>query len=262
MKKLILFLSILALFASSPLFSQEEIEYKKFKLAESSCDVGIRYKKTSDGFIVGVSAIATGKGAEFRHWKASDIKLNIDGKRFRPDKEGKFYVTEESFFRVPGAIVFAALAAYGDYRSVQEGIGRVGVALGLGLIALQAKGEITGERCAFNIPDDMVQKIKEGRDSIDIIIENEGLHLKETIKIGLIIPTTESTAKYNYDKVSQGDLLKLVDTLKEKISSLEQEQTSYKYGRDPEYDDIQRKIEKTETERGMAYKTYLERKQE
>ena len=35
-------------------YPQEEIEYKKFKLEDASCDVGVRYKKTPKGLILGV----------------------------------------------------------------------------------------------------------------------------------------------------------------------------------------------------------------
>jgi hypothetical protein len=35
---------ICALLYAGPSFSQEEMEYKKFKFDDSSCDVGVRYK--------------------------------------------------------------------------------------------------------------------------------------------------------------------------------------------------------------------------
>lgn len=260
----ILAISVSIFFITSAAFSQEEIEYKKFKLENSSCDVGVRYKNTPKGIVVGVSAIATGKGDEFRKWKVSEIKLKLGGERYKPDKEGKFYVTEESLFRVPGAIVFAAIGALSDYggSGLEEGISKTGAAIGFGLIALQANGEITGECCIFNVPAATVDKIEEGKDSIEILIENEDQHLKDIIKIGLIKPTGEMAKKFDYDKMNQGDLLSLVDDLKGRIVSLEKEQSEYKYGQDPEYDDIQRKIEKLETERGMAYKIWFERRQE
>ena len=251
-------------FAFAPcVFALEEVEYKKFKFEDASCDVGIRYRNTNNGMAVGVSAIATGKGAEFRKWSVSEIKLSMGGERFRPDTESKFYVTEESFFRVPGAIVIAAIGMLNDYggSDFENGISKIGVGLGLGLIVLQAKGEITGERCVFNIPAKKVDDIKEGEDSIDILIENEGLHLKESIRIGLIRPTADAALRFGFEKMGQAALLKKVDTLKVEIDSLEKEQADYKYGQDPKYDEIQRRIENLETERGMAYKTWLERRQ-
>ncbi len=258
----IAFLCII-LYASS-LFSQEEAEYRKFKFAESSCDVGVRYKSTKKKLLIGVSAIATGKGAEFRKWRVSGIKINIDDRRFRPDKESKFYVTEKSLFRVPGAVVFAAIGAFGEYggSNFNNNLGKIGVGLGMGLIALQAKGEITGERCVFNIPIDKLDKISEGRDFINILIENEDLHLSESIKIAIIKPSGELKGKYNFADMPEDGLSEVMDTLKDKIAVLEKEQADYKYGQDPEFDVIQKKIESCETERGMAYKAWFERKSE
>ena len=160
MKQIAVALICITLYAGDS-FSYEEIDYKKFKFEESSCDVGVHYKDTQKGLLIGVSAIATGKGAEFRKWEVSDIKINSDGRRFKPDKESKFYVTEESLFRVPGAIVFAAIGAFGEYggSNLNNNLSKIGVGLGMGLIALQAKGEITGERCVFNITPDNLDKM-------------------------------------------------------------------------------------------------------
>lgn len=257
-----LILFALNLIFSPPIFSQEETEYKRFKLEDASCDVGLHYKNTPQGLTVGISAIATGKGAEFRKWNVSEIKLRIGGERIRPDKDGKFYVMEESFFRVPGAILFAAIGALGEYSNndFENGISKVGVALGLGLIALQAKGEITGQRCVFYIPGSLAKRIEEGKDTIEVIIKNDDQHLEDTIKIGLIRPTGDITKRYNFKNMKKDKLLKRMDSLKENIISLEQEQSSYKYGTDPEYDAIQRKIENLETERGLAYKAWFEKK--
>ncbi|MCX5666268.1 MAG: hypothetical protein NT036_04400 [Candidatus Omnitrophica bacterium] len=261
MKKIIFILTCI-IFWAGPSFSSEEVEYKKFKFDESSCDVGVHYKSAQKGLLIGVSAIATGKGAEFRKWQVSDIKINIDGRRFRPDKESNFYVTEKSLFRVPGAIVFAAIGAFGEYggSNLNNNLSKIGVGLGMGLIALTAKGEITGERCLFNIPPDELEKMVEGRDSIDILIENEDLHLRESIKIAIIKPSGELGDKYNFSGMTQDGLSGLMNTLKDRIVVLEKEQADYKYGQDPEFDVIQKKIESCETERGMAYKAWFERK--
>jgi len=258
----ILAAAILILFCASSAFSHEEVEYKKFKFVDSSCYVGVHYKSSQKGLLIGVSAIATGNGAEFRKWKVSDIKIDYDGRRCKPDKESKFYVTEESLFRVPGAIVFAAIGAFGEYggSNLNNNLSKIGVGLGMGLIALQAKGEITGERCVFNIPPDELDKINEGRDCIEILIENEGLHLKESIKIAIIKPSGELSDRYNFANMTKAELSGLMGTLKNKIAVLEKEQADYKYGQDTEFDVIQKRIESCEAERGMAYKAWFERK--
>ena len=266
MKKfsIILIVSLCLIFFSFPAqsFSQEEIEYKKFKFDEASCDVGVRYKSAPQGLTIGVSAIATGKGSEFRKWSVSSIKLRIGDKRVVPDNDGKFYVTEESFWRVPGAIVFAAIGAFGEYGggNFNNNLSKVAVGLGLGLIALQAKGEISGERCIFYISSETAKEIEEGRDSIEINIKNDDFHIENSIKIGIVRPTGDTTKKYNFEKMDKDKILERMDSLKEKIVSLEQEQGAYKYGEDPEYDAIQKKIENCETERGLAYKAWFEKK--
>jgi len=248
--------------SASFLFSQEETEYKRFKLEDASCDVGVRYKSFVQGLTVGISAIAAGKGAEFRNWNVSSIKMRIGDRRIRPDKDGKFYVTQESLFRIPAAVVFAAIGAFGEYggSDFNNNFSKVAVALGLGLIALQAKGEITGERCVFYIDKDLADKIEDGKDNIEIVVENEGIHIRDTIKIGLIKPAGDTEKRYNFENMSEEEISKRMNLLKSEIILLEQQQASYKYGQDPQYDMIQRKIENAETERGIAYKTWFEKK--
>lgn len=253
---------VISILSASTLFSQEETDYRRFKLEDANCDVGVRYKSYSQGIAIGVSAIATGKGAEFRNWSISSIKIRIGDRRIRPDKDSKFYVTDESLFRIPAAVVFAAIGAFGEYggSNFNNNISKVGVALGLGLIALQAKGEITGQRCIFYIDKDLFSKIEEGKDNIEICVENEDMHIKDTIKIGLVRRVADIEKKYNFETMSEDAISKRMDLIKSQILSLEQEQLAYKYGQDPQYDVIQRKIENAQMERGVAYKTWFEKK--
>jgi len=246
----------------TPAYSQEELEYKKFKLDNASCDVGVKYKKAPQGLVLGVSAVATGKGSEFRKWGVSGIKLRIGSDRIKPDEDGKFYVTEESFFRVPGAVLFAVIGALGEYggSNFNNTMSKIGVALGLGLIALQAKGEIAGERCIFNIPPDVAERIEEGKDNIEILIANDNLHVEHTIKIGIIRPAGDTESKYDFKGMTEDDILGRMDLLKSRIASLEQERSGYKYGEDPQFDVIGRKVETLETERALAYKAWFEKK--
>jgi hypothetical protein len=254
--------SALILSFSPPAFSEEQIEYRQFKYEDASCDVGVRYRNTPDGVVLGVSAIATGKGSEFRKWYVKDVKLHIGDERFIPDSQSKFYVTEESFFRVPGAILFAAIGALGEYSAndFENVVGKIGVGLGLGLIALTAKGDITGERCLFHIPKDLAHELDENEDCINIVISNDDLHVDYNIKIGLMMPSGDTTAKYNFDKMDKIKVLDRIDSLKSEITALEEEQSNYKYGQDPQYDVIQRKVELLETERGIAYKAWFDKK--
>lgn len=254
--------SAVIFFHSPNVFSQEDTEYRKFKLEDSSCDVGVHYKKGAKALTLGVSAIATGKGAEFRKWTVTDIRLRLGDKRIKPDEEGKIYVTEESLFRVPAAIAFAAIGAFGEYggSNLNNNLSKIGVGVGLFFLALTAKGEISGERCLFYIPEDMADKIEEGKDDIEITIENEDQHLKNTIKIGLIKPSVDTIKKYNFSNMNKDELSKRMDSLKNQVVLLEEEQSAYKYGTDPQYDAIQRKIDLIETERGFVYRAWFEKK--
>jgi len=252
---------ILILLAGQAAFSQEEAQYKKFKLRNSSCDVAILYRKTDAGIEIGASAIAMGKGAEFRKWDISDIRLYIDGERIRPDKSGKFYVKKESFFRIPAAVLFAALGTQIDVggSDLEQGIAKAGMAIGLGLLVLQAEGDIAGERRIFNLDKDLEDKITEGRDAIEVTLEDPEIHEKETIKIGIAKAPAEAVTGTAFSGMSKEDLRGLIDSLEGDVESLEKEQGSYKYGVDAEYDEIQRKIEKIQAERGMAYKILFEK---
>lgn len=249
-------------FFGGDLFSQEELEYKRFRLERETCDVAVMYAPLPSGMDVAVSAIAFGKGSEFRKWTISEIRLNIERIRVKPNKAGKFYVTRESFFTIPAAVLFAAIGTQIDVggSSLEKGIAKAGAAIGLGLLVLQAKGEIDGQQCVFNMDPALVDKISDGRDFIEITIENKDLHLKDTVKIGLVKKPQAILPGPDYNLMSREDLLKTVNDLKVEIKTLETEQGSYKYGSDPEYDSIQNKIEGLETKRGLAYKAWFEKK--
>ena len=132
----------LAVWPISAYAQDEEVQYKSFKLDKETCDAAILYRNTGDGLFVGVSAITLGKGAEFRKWEVTDIRLRINGRAVRPDKSEPFFTTKESFFRFPAAVLFAAVGALGTYSGsgLSQGISAAGMAIGLGLLVLQAKG--------------------------------------------------------------------------------------------------------------------------
>lgn len=239
----------------------EEMQYKRFNLEDVSCDAGIRYEEARNGMNIAVSAIATGKGAEFRKWKVTDIRLNIAGDAVRPNKEEKFFVRRESLFRIPAAVIFAALGTQIDVggSDLEQGITAAGMAVGLGLLVLQAHGDIAGEKCTFNIVKEISEKIEEGNDVAEIMVENEDLHEKYTVKIGLIKAPSKTIKHFDYNKMNQNDLVRIMDSLEVNVRKLEEDQAAYKYGVDPEYDRIQREIEDLEAQRGFAYKAWFEK---
>lgn len=241
-------------------FSSEELQYKKFRFDDASCDIGIRYSQTKDGLLMGVSAIAYGKGAEFRKWNIADIKISVANDKIRPDRTGKFYVKKESIFRVPAAVVFAILGTQVDVggTSLEKGIAKAGMAVGLGLLVLQAQGEITGQWGEFNINKDTQDKMTGGRDFIEITFGNDNTHQSHTIKTG-IVRTEAADSENVFGKMSKDGLQKFIDAQGREVAALEKAQESYEYGVDAKYDEIQQKIEKIQTERGIAYKAWFKK---
>lgn len=243
-------------------FCYDELQYKNFKLEDCSCHVGVHYKQTDDKMHIGVSAIALGKGAEFRKWDIASVRLRVGDDRIKPDSEGKFYVKKESFFRVPAAVLFAVIGATADVpgSNLEQGITQAGLAIGLGILALQAHGEIAGEKYFFTLDKETTAKIVEGRDFIEITAANTDMHLQETLKIGLIKPSPATKKGADYYKMSDVQLSGVLNSLEGRISALETEQVSYKYGKDPEYDRIQKDVEDAQTQRGIAYRIWLIKK--
>ena len=244
-------------------FAQEEMQYRKVKVENAACEMGILYKGTADGMDIGVSAVATGKGADFRKWKVTKIKLKIGGERIKPDVSGKFFVREESFMRVPAAVLFAIIGATYEApdgtSKFAEGVSRVGLALGLGLLVLQAKGDIPGERCIFRLKKEIADRITYGKDAIEVTIENPETHQTRDIAIGITKPPVKAGAEPEYDKMSREELGRLVDGLGSKVAALERRQSDYKYGQDPQYDELQAKIDGLRTEQGKVFKIWAEK---
>lgn len=244
--------------ATSPAWAQEESQYKKFKMDNETTNAAVMYKVKPDGMDVAVSAVTYGKGAEFRKWEVTDIRLRIAGEAVRPDSYGRFYVTKESIFRYPAAVLFAVIGAmsFNGCNSVGQGITAAGLTIGMGLLATQAKGEITGQNASFKLSGELADKIGEG-DAIEITAEDKDLHLKDVIRTGLVNPSgVKETVLPGYASMDRNAIFIRMQTMKSEIGELEARQESYKYGEDPEYDDIQRKIESLETERGLAYRAW------
>jgi len=254
-----------AILASPDSYCQEEAHYRNIKMENCSCHVGVRYKKQAQNTMMAVSAVATGKGAEFRKWDITAIRLIVGGDRIWPDREDKFYVRKENFFRVPAAILFAVIGAEAGYHmggsGLDRGIASVGLAAGLGLLTLAAKGEITGQKGFFTLNAKTADGITPGVDFIEITAEDRDMHLKQEFKIGVIKPLyAPDMALADYEKMGSAELGKALDGMKGRLATLEEEQSSYRSGADPEYDRIQKEIEGLEAERGIAYTLWLEKR--
>lgn len=165
---------------------------------EVKVDTGIHYQDTPGGGMkVDTTSLATGrKGPDFRKWEVTDTTILIDGQKVKPVKKDKFYMPKESAMRNVAVAVFVAIGAqYGDYakgaesgqvcpvtgKPISEGmkksgmdraIDKAGMAAGLGLLASQAKGEITGQKCSFNLDKQQAQKLKEGKAALKVRAEH------------------------------------------------------------------------------------------
>lgn len=262
MKIVAIFLSAAVFFSASAAFADEEIEYKRFKFDNVTCDTAINCKETPKGAEIGTSAVATGRGANFRKWKVADIKLHIGDERMPPDSAGIFFVREESIFRIPAAVVFAALGTQVDFggNGLARGITAAGAAIGLGLLVWQAKGDIAGQRAFFTLDKDTAKKAFGGSGFAEIRVENEDEHLQQVIRIGITKPILRADAERIYDNMNKDDLSKLMDEMGVKVSELEKEQAVCRYGVDPEYDNLQAEIEDLQARRGIAYKIWYNKK--
>lgn len=254
-----LVLVVTAVFSAIPsVYSQEEAQYKKFKMDNETTDAAIMYKVRPDGMDVAVSAVTTGKGAEFRKWEVTDIRLRIAGEAVKPDSYGRFYVTKESIFRYPAAVLFAVIGATINTHGsgLSRGITAAGAAIGLGLLAATAKGNITGQNATFKLSAELAGKIGDG-DAVEITTEDTNFHWKDVIRTGLTGPSAlAGTPAPDYSGMTKDQIFAKMNTMKSEIEGFETRQASYKYGEDPEYDDIQKKIESLETERGLAYRAW------
>ena len=180
--------------------AREWLQYDSVKKGRVNTEVGCHYIVKDGAIKIEVSAISTGKGADYRKWEVSDIKISIDGVIRRPDKSDKFYVREESLFRWPAAVVFAVFGAmYENYAvtpsgeridrgDLAAGIDRVGMAVGLGLLVSQAKGDITGLKSEFALDKEEAARMTAGKNIVKVITEHEDGNPRETIKVDMKAP--------------------------------------------------------------------------
>lgn len=130
-----------------------------------------------------VSILSRGSGEGGRNWVPEKPVLKVGDKTIKPSSQERFYVTKESVAKNAAVPLFAAIG--GMYEGVAEeaagsegkvcpvtgkklesethergevarSIDRAGMAAGLGLLASQAKGQITGTRACFEVPKEAI----------------------------------------------------------------------------------------------------------
>ncbi|MFH1305487.1 MAG: hypothetical protein ABIH74_03705 [Candidatus Omnitrophota bacterium] len=173
-------------------YSNNDIQYEKITRHNGECSLGILYKKTPEGMDITVSAVATGKGASYRKWKIANMRLDIADAKLKPapDTSDNFYVTQESFFRYPAAIIFAAIGTQYKAPTVAAGsvadiTGKIGMTAGLGLLTSQAKGEITGLKGIFRLDDAALSDFSAEGGILRVTIQNTDNHQKENVTVAL-----------------------------------------------------------------------------
>lgn len=68
--------------------------------------------------------------------------------------------------------------------------------------------------------------------------------------------------RFDYSNMRQDELMQLIEILEAQAGTLRKNQGRYKQGVNPEYGEIQNKIEELEAERAAAYKRWSKRRQE
>ena len=130
--------------------------------------------------ILEVSILARGKGEGGRDWVPEKPVLHAGKEAFKPTSEEKYWVDKQSIAKGAAVAVFTALGAmdglaekaaasegkvcpvtgeklsegaagHDERTGLEKGIDTVGKAAGMGLIASQAKGQITGLKTCFDL---------------------------------------------------------------------------------------------------------------
>ena len=187
----------------------EGIQHKDIQVDDQvKVDTGIHYQDTqSGGMNVDTTSLATGKGPDFRKWQVTDTTMLVDGEKIKPVKTDKFYVPKESAMRNVAVAVFVGLGSqYGDCAKEAESgevcpitgkpkgegkgemgraIDKAGMTAGLGLLASQAKGEITGQKCTFNLDKQQAEKLKEGKAALLVGMQHADTRLTQRTEMPL-----------------------------------------------------------------------------
>ncbi|MBD3425891.1 MAG: hypothetical protein GF409_01515 [Candidatus Omnitrophica bacterium] len=182
--------------------SEEWIEFRSSEKRNFKANVGILYQVTKKGEVnIEVASLATGEGAESRKWKVIDTKLLAGSRRLRPESYNEIYGTKESLFRMPATVVFTAIgAAYGAYGNrctsggschvtgqeharggTARGIDTVGMAVSLGLLASQARGEITGQKALFKLDPETASTIT----GVKLTVEHIGSGKRSRVTVSI-----------------------------------------------------------------------------
>ncbi|MDP8298550.1 MAG: hypothetical protein P9L88_01400 [Candidatus Tantalella remota] len=213
--------------------SDNAVTTQSIKKGKTTVEVGANPTFTEDGVVIDVVAFATGKGANYRKWKITDIKMDVGGELLRTVDGDIFWVAPGEAKTRPAAVAVTAINAYapstssapeqpaqsggactpgqpcgpsgsstpgtqGGQPAEEKGVqqseaDRATTAAAMGLLVTQATGEIAGRKDTFHIPKDMLKDIDPEKDYIKIKAENPNTN--KTVKVKAKVPEMLDSVK-------------------------------------------------------------------
>lgn len=244
-------------FTGAPGFAEDAIGYRQFKISGIVCDTGVAYMTTGSRRDIAVSAIAY-SSAMAGSWSITDMTLVAGDTRISPAQTGKFYAQHGPLLKYPAAVIYEAMGMNVDAPGPGPKKGVTRTNAGPGLLTLPSNGDVTGVNSIFSVDSSVINTIDENRDVIEITIEEKATHRRELVRMPLAnVPAGE--IRYDYGLMRPDELMQMMDTLDLQAATLRKNQQNFKPGKDPEFDELQKKIELLEVERGMIFRIRLDR---
>jgi len=178
---------------------KDNVQTNTVKKGGVTCDTTVICEETPTGMDVGVAILPKGKGINFRRWRIENAKIVIGGVVIRAYSEENFYIDRESAFKDAATAMFIAIGSQyerdgggacpvtgqktgGERSDFGKSIDKAGMTAGLGMLASQGKGELTGKKYIFRLNKEQAQKVRDGKAQLKIKAENFRSFERETIK--------------------------------------------------------------------------------
>ena len=187
--------------------AKEQILYSRVQGRDMVADCAFVLRKNSGRTKLEASILATGQGAEYRHWiPQRPILLTTSGSLLPVSSSPYNFAAKSSPAAGAAPLVFAAIGSQYErdaYKAQQnpgsscpttsssgssetkqgrisKTVDRAGMAAGMGLLASQAKGQISGERVTFDVTG--LEKGLCGA-SMNFEVRNDSAHRQENIAV-------------------------------------------------------------------------------
>ncbi len=152
----------------------DQVLYDAVREGDTVSDLAFVLRRVGNRTILETSVISKGQGAQSRRWKPENPFLVTPSGRISSTKTSSFYSRKPSAAGGVAPILFAAIGSQYERHASQaqqsqgtscpttgsgtakqgpisKTVDRVGMAAGLGLLASQAGGELTGMRASFDV---------------------------------------------------------------------------------------------------------------